>query len=313
MEGEVLTSVTSQITGIEALSIESNNKVLDIGCGVGYTSSILAQMSFPGITVGVDIYESLIQTAQERSVKSLSSGSNPLNNLFFIVADCFSANPDSKIMKHSPFDKINVGFSVKSKKDLRNILPFTKTGTVIVAPVGDGKFVGGEQTLMKLVRTEISLEEAKKRASEVLLNDDDQQMIDVDDVLWSGEILQKRVFYSQQLTNEDVIFKAKERARQELEDKHAGTAIKNFNVPLGNVKRFLGKGIAHSDIKEAICLREERVRVIFNTWKSKSTSNLLHNVDGSKSEKLEKEEIQRLAKETALLKKLLIRESDGAI
>jgi arsenite methyltransferase len=64
---------------IELMHIEEHDNVLDLGCGVGWATRVLAQMAPCGIVMGVDLSDRMIAHAQ-------TSHRNP-ENAFFVVAD----------------------------------------------------------------------------------------------------------------------------------------------------------------------------------------------------------------------------------
>jgi ubiquinone/menaquinone biosynthesis C-methylase UbiE len=64
---------------IELMHVEEQDNVLDLGCGVGWATRVLAQMASCGIVLGVDLSDRMIVHAQ-------TSHRNP-ENTFFVVAD----------------------------------------------------------------------------------------------------------------------------------------------------------------------------------------------------------------------------------
>ncbi len=64
-----------------AAAVESNSRVLDVGCGTGHSSRIVAQCANHGEVVGIDASPSMIAKARERARQE------GLTNLRFIQAD----------------------------------------------------------------------------------------------------------------------------------------------------------------------------------------------------------------------------------
>ncbi|HEY2384556.1 MAG TPA: methyltransferase domain-containing protein [Terriglobia bacterium] len=64
---------------IESMAIDEYHNVLDLGCGVGWATRVLAQKASRGIVVGVDLSDRMIAQAR--------SGYRNPHNTFFVVAD----------------------------------------------------------------------------------------------------------------------------------------------------------------------------------------------------------------------------------
>src|SRR5580765_4815051 len=52
---------------IARMSVEPNSRVLDIGCGSGWASRLLADYASAGRVTGIDISDEMIRVAQEQS------------------------------------------------------------------------------------------------------------------------------------------------------------------------------------------------------------------------------------------------------
>lgn len=64
---------------IESMDLDEHDNVLDLGCGVGWATRVLAQKASRGIVVGIDLSDRMIAQAR--------SGYRNPHNTFFIVAD----------------------------------------------------------------------------------------------------------------------------------------------------------------------------------------------------------------------------------
>src|SRR5579883_2531551 len=64
---------------IELMNVGEHDNVLDLGCGVGWATRVLAQKAARGIVVGVDLSDRMIAQAR--------SGYRNPPNVFFAVAD----------------------------------------------------------------------------------------------------------------------------------------------------------------------------------------------------------------------------------
>jgi SAM-dependent methyltransferase len=69
--------VTRQL--IDLMNIDEHDNVLDLGCGLGWATRVLAQKASRGIVVGVDLSDRMIHQAR--------SGYRNPQNAFFVVAD----------------------------------------------------------------------------------------------------------------------------------------------------------------------------------------------------------------------------------
>src|SRR5579871_3083711 len=64
---------------IESMDIDEHDNVLDLGCGVGWATRVLAQKASRGTVLGVDLSDRMIAQAR--------SGYRNPHNTFFVVAD----------------------------------------------------------------------------------------------------------------------------------------------------------------------------------------------------------------------------------
>jgi SAM-dependent methyltransferase len=64
---------------IELMNVDEHDNVLDLGCGVGWATRVLAQKASRGIVAGLDLSDRMIAQAR--------SGYRNPHNVFFVVAD----------------------------------------------------------------------------------------------------------------------------------------------------------------------------------------------------------------------------------
>jgi protein-L-isoaspartate(D-aspartate) O-methyltransferase len=116
----------------EALAIEPNHKVLEIGTGSGYQAAVLAHLAREVVTV--ERYRTLAETAEGR-LQSLD-----LANVTVIVGDGAKGAP-----AHAPFDRIIV---TAAAPDIpQALVDQLVDGGIMVVPVGPA---GGVQSLLRL-------------------------------------------------------------------------------------------------------------------------------------------------------------------
>ena len=69
---------------LQKLSSPQNGKVLDMGCGTGWASRMVARVAPDGEVVGIDFVEGMIEKAKQFTLKDKS---HKYGNLSFMVAD----------------------------------------------------------------------------------------------------------------------------------------------------------------------------------------------------------------------------------
>src|SRR5688572_21801814 len=112
----------------EALELEPNHKVLEIGTGSGYQAAILAHLA--GEVVTVERYRTLAEQA-ERRLRDLE-----LDNVTVIVGDGSLGAPE-----HAPFDRIVV--TAATPELPQTLLDQLREGGILIAPIGP---TGGVQS-----------------------------------------------------------------------------------------------------------------------------------------------------------------------
>jgi protein-L-isoaspartate(D-aspartate) O-methyltransferase len=105
----------------EALSPSSTDKVLEVGCGTGYQTAILAQLVKE--VWSLEVIPELAQAARER-LKALG-----LRNVHIVVGDGWRGLPEQ-----APFDKIIVTAAPEKVPDA--LLEQLEVGGIMVIPVG---------------------------------------------------------------------------------------------------------------------------------------------------------------------------------
>ena len=116
----------------EALALEPNHKVLEIGTGSGYQAAILAQLA--AAVVSVERYRTLADAARRR-LRAIG-----LDNVTVIVGDGALGAPE-----HAPFDRIIVTAAAPDVP--QTLLDQLKEGGIMVVPIGPS---GGVQSLQRI-------------------------------------------------------------------------------------------------------------------------------------------------------------------
>jgi len=124
-----------------ALDLTDRQRVLEIGTGSGYQTSILAKLARRVYTI--DRFRTLVATAEIR-FQALR-----LSNITSLVGDGMNGWPEQ-----APFDKIIVTAAGESVPE--SLLKQVRVGGSIVAPVGPQD---GVQKLLKLIRSEEGFDE----------------------------------------------------------------------------------------------------------------------------------------------------------
>jgi protein-L-isoaspartate(D-aspartate) O-methyltransferase len=115
----------------QALSVEPNHKVLEIGTGSGYQSAILAHLA--AHVVSVERYRTLSETAARR-LRNLE-----IDNVTTIVGDGALGAPE-----YAPFDRIVVTAAAPALPP--SLISQLGEGGILIAPIGP---TGGVQSLAR--------------------------------------------------------------------------------------------------------------------------------------------------------------------
>jgi protein-L-isoaspartate(D-aspartate) O-methyltransferase len=116
----------------EALAVEPQHRVLEIGTGTGYQAAVLAHLAAEVVTI--ERYRTLAETARAR-LRALD-----LANVKVIVGDGSEGAPDE-----APFDRIVITAAAPELPP--KLAEQLKDGGIIVVPVGP---TGGVQSLQRL-------------------------------------------------------------------------------------------------------------------------------------------------------------------
>ena len=112
-------SVIAQM--LDLLNPQTGERVLDVGCGVGYTSALLKYLVKDGEVIGVDVHADLIERAQRLTP-----------DVKFLVGNALHMDLGS-------FDVIHVGAAC-SERAFFELARRLKPGGRIVAPVKRGPY-----------------------------------------------------------------------------------------------------------------------------------------------------------------------------
>jgi len=97
--------------------IKSSHKVMDIGCGAGVISLILAKRSKAGEIIGVEIQKSLAGTAKRNvALNQVRGRIKILNRDARKLSGIFKPQSFDLIVSNPPFRKVGTGFLSKSKE-----------------------------------------------------------------------------------------------------------------------------------------------------------------------------------------------------
>jgi protein-L-isoaspartate(D-aspartate) O-methyltransferase len=116
----------------EALALEPNHKVLEIGTGSGYQAAVLSHLAQEVITI--ERYRTLAEVAQRR-LRSLG-----IDNVTVVVGDGTLGAPD-----YAPFDRIIV--TAAAPEIPQKLIEQLREGGIMVVPVGP---VTGVQSLLRV-------------------------------------------------------------------------------------------------------------------------------------------------------------------
>lgn len=123
---------------IEALNLQWEDKLLEIGTGSGYQTAVLAKLNRR--VFSVERFLELVEVAE----KNLQTEAN--NNYTIIHADGYAG-----FASQAPFDKIIVSAASENIPD--KLLQQMKVGGIMVLPLGKD---GQKQELLKIIKTEDS-------------------------------------------------------------------------------------------------------------------------------------------------------------
>lgn len=123
-KGQTISQPTTVAYMLELLNPEPGDKVLDVGCGSGWTTALLAQIvGKGGQVIGVEIKKELAEFGQ----KNLERYNLP-------QAEIRNADIMKEVQKEAPFDKILVSAAAKSIPDI--LTQQLKKSGILVMPRG---------------------------------------------------------------------------------------------------------------------------------------------------------------------------------
>lgn len=124
-EDQTISQPTTVVYMLELLDIQPGDSVLDVGCGSGWTTSLLAHIvGDDGEVIGVEINEKLAEFGQEN-----------LSKYEFPQAEIRHENAVDDTQEESPFDKILASATAPQIPDM--LTRQLKKGGVLVMPVED--------------------------------------------------------------------------------------------------------------------------------------------------------------------------------
>lgn len=124
-EGQTISQPTTVAYMLELLNPELGDKVLDVGCGSGWTTALLSQIvGKNGKVIGVEIKKGLAEFGQKN-----------LDRYNFPQAEIRNADVMKDEQEEAPFDKILVSAAAESIPDILTH-QLKKSGTLVM-PRGD--------------------------------------------------------------------------------------------------------------------------------------------------------------------------------
>lgn len=136
--GQTISQILVVGVMIEALNLNWEDKLLEIGTGSGYQTAVLAKLNRR--VFSVERFKELVLEAE----KNLSIEAN--NNYTIMHADGYKG-----FASQAPFDKIIVSAASENIPDI--LLQQMKVGGIMVLPLGKD---GQKQELLKIIKTEDS-------------------------------------------------------------------------------------------------------------------------------------------------------------
>jgi protein-L-isoaspartate(D-aspartate) O-methyltransferase len=127
----------------EQLTVEPDNRVLEIGTGSGYQAAVLSRLAREVVTI--ERYRTLAETARIR-FETLG-----FDNIVSLIGDGFGGAPD-----WAPFDRIMV--TAAASEIPPALIDQLAIGGLMVLPLGPHR---GVQTIVKLTKTEAGIAQEK--------------------------------------------------------------------------------------------------------------------------------------------------------
>lgn len=134
--GQTISAPSVVAVMLDALRLEPEHKLLEVGCGSGYAAAIAARLVRQ--VYGVDRYRTLVDLAKSRFATL------KLTNIEVYVRDGHTGDP-----LHAPFDRILVSAAAPEIPSVL-VAQLVPEG-ILVVPVGPA---GGTQRLMRVIKTD---------------------------------------------------------------------------------------------------------------------------------------------------------------
>jgi protein-L-isoaspartate(D-aspartate) O-methyltransferase len=141
-EGQTISQPTTVMLMTQALDLQENHKVLEIGSGSGWQAAIIAMLVPQGKVITTEIIPSLADLAR-----------NNLKRVGIKNVQVIKTDGSNGYAKEAPFDRIIV--TAACPRIPQPLLDQLKTGGIIIAPVGSLTF---GQDMLKIKKTQKGLE-----------------------------------------------------------------------------------------------------------------------------------------------------------
>jgi len=133
--GEYIERLDEQVSIIEALKLDSKNRVLEIGAGSGFTAALMARIALR--VTSLERYKTLSEQARQNCAKL------KLNNIFIRHADALQ-----ETRTDGPFDRIILWPAIAEQP--QKFIDLLAGSGILIAPIGAGD---GEQTITRYTKT----------------------------------------------------------------------------------------------------------------------------------------------------------------
>lgn len=149
MAGQTISAPHMHASAVEYLLpslLKENAQVLDIGCGSGYLTVLMARLNKGSKVFGIDIVPELVELSKQNT-RAHDKDLMESGRVSFTLADGWKGYPE-----HAPFDAIHVGAAAEMLP--KELVKQLKVGGTMFIPVGQQSFMG--QVILLLTRTKDS-------------------------------------------------------------------------------------------------------------------------------------------------------------